>query len=355
MRKMSCFSESKQFRDLNEKCGNHPEFLRVFLKNKESLESKIRQLRFCQLLCDLIRANPTHGNFDELVVQYKNERSMVKKIAMRFGSERQVQYSNRLSENAKNIHATVDIVNWNHVAYHTSRGHTEEEAKQIIGELQSRNSKLGHETRRNTGYSYRHKNPICIEYWLDRSDDPIGSLEEYKRTNAMSKDNYKKRHGEVEGIIRFNEAQTKRKATRLKKYGVFGITTQSSRPGRKVCLKLYKRFRKLGFLRTEMNCQLGNLREFARTDFEFERSYFYDFCLRPLKIIVEYNGLYYHPRDPQTWRRKDLSFEDALAKDERKMSFIENLGYKTFIIWEDDDIETKLSEIIDYAKTIMAE
>lgn len=100
----------------------------------------------------------------------------------------------------------------------------------------------------------------------------------------------------------------------------------------------------------DMNCQLGDLREFARTDFEFNKSYFYDFCLKPLKIIVEYNGIYFHPRNREDWRRKDLTFDEALAKDLRKISFIEDLGYKVFVIWEDDDIEIKINEVINYAK-----
>ena len=133
--------------------------------------------------------------------------------------------------------------------------------------------------------------------------------------------------------------------------GVFGFSTQSSKGGREMCLKLYRRFRKMGFVKADMNCQLGDLREFARTDFEFNKSYFYDFCLKPLKIIVEYNGIYFHPRNREDWRRKDLTFDEALAKDLRKISFIEDLGYKVFVIWEDDDIETKINEVINYAKT----
>lgn len=46
-----------------------------------------------------------------------------------------------------------------------------------------------------------------------------------------------------------------------------------------------------------------------------------------------------------------MTFDEALAKDLRKISFIEDLGYKVFVIWEDDDIETKINEVIDYAKT----
>ena len=110
---------------------------------------------------------------------------------------------------------------------------------------------------------------------------------------------------------------------------------------------------RLGFCRDQMCAAVGNSKEFVRTDIENKKTYYYDFCLKPLKLIVEYNGIYFHPRDIDEWRRKDISFEDALHKDTQKLDFIRALGYDVIVVWEDDDVECKIKEIVDYAKAKM--
>lgn len=349
MKALACFTESKIFKDLCAKSSNPTEFTRIYLKNKDALKTKMAHRRFCELLCDIIATNK-NGDYEYLLKQYKNEKSTVKKLAIRYGQERQIEFSNRLSQNSKNIHATIDIINWNHIEYYTRDGYTEEQARQIIAERQSEYSKIGHDKKRQTEGFYRRANPMCIEYWIDKVDDPQLAHDNHVKNNCLSLENYIRKYGEEEGLSRHNAKSLKKLTTTIERHGVFGFSTQSSRGGREMCLKLYRRFRKMGFIKADMNCQLGDLREFARTDFEFNKSYFYDFCLKPLKIIVEYNGIYFHPRNREDWRRKDLTFDEALAKDLRKISFIEDLGYKVFVIWEDDDIETKINEVINYAK-----
>ena len=102
MKALACFTESKTFKDLCAKSGNPAEFTRIYLKNKGVLKTKITHRRFCELLCDIIVTNK-NDDYECLLKQYKNEKSTVKKLAIRHGQERQIEFSNRLSQNAKNI------------------------------------------------------------------------------------------------------------------------------------------------------------------------------------------------------------------------------------------------------------
>lgn len=68
--------------------------------------------------------------------------------------------------------------------------------------------------------------------------------------------------------------------------------------------------------------------------------YAYDFLLDK-KIIIEYNGRYWHcdPRfyKEDYWHSKKKQFASQIwEKDKKKRDLAENLGYKLIVLWEDD-------------------
>lgn len=74
-------------------------------------------------------------------------------------------------------------------------------------------------------------------------------------------------------------------------------------------------------------------KEFAKTDKEHNTSYFYDFTLSHKKIIIEFDGSYWHSK------------EGAKERDEQKQKFIEDLGFKVLRIDELDYYKNKDLEI----------
>lgn len=94
-------------------------------------------------------------------------------------------------------------------------------------------------------------------------------------------------------------------------------------------------------------------KEFGKNNVEDNKYYFYDFAITNLKIIIEYNGDYYHANPlkyNESFYNKHLKLnaKDIWIKDKLKNDYIINLGYNLFIIWESDNIEAKIKEIISH-------
>lgn len=68
--------------------------------------------------------------------------------------------------------------------------------------------------------------------------------------------------------------------------------------------------------------------------------YYPDFLITDRKIIIECYGDFWHG-NPKFYKEDDLLLEDLKAsdihnKDEKRLLDFQNLGYKTFVFWEDD-------------------
>ncbi len=87
--------------------------------------------------------------------------------------------------------------------------------------------------------------------------------------------------------------------------------------------------------------------EFCKWDSEYKRPYFYDFVIPDIYLCIEYNGLKFHPKegDIQWIGLYGDTYEHKIQYDKRKLEVIENCGYKTLVIWEDDDLD-KMSDYI---------
>jgi hypothetical protein len=68
--------------------------------------------------------------------------------------------------------------------------------------------------------------------------------------------------------------------------------------------------------------------------------YFYDFTIKSKKIIIEYNGVLFHPKSEKSdWVNpmyRELSSEDAYNKQKRKLQTAIDSGFSVFEIWSDD-------------------
>ena len=82
--------------------------------------------------------------------------------------------------------------------------------------------------------------------------------------------------------------------------------------------------------------------------------YKYDFTDNISKIIIEYNGDYWHPKclnDPD-WNNNRLDCNETWLYNENKKLCAEEHGYKIYYIWE-HDVNECLSECLAYCKSLL--
>jgi len=353
MKKLANYTESKPFKDLSIRSGNSVEFMKVYLVYIDTIPSTIKKLRFCQLLSDIIENNPNENDYISLIKRYKESNSTIEKVEIRHGIQLATQLSETFSNNSRvnNINRA-DSLFPSQLNFWIKRGCTEHEAKTKIMEFQSNCALKRHSKQNKT--LYRQCNPMCIEYWIKNNhDNPAAACQDYKNKNSASYKNRYDKFGQV-GIDGLKKSHLKRKNTIYTRFGGFTVSNGlNSNLGKKFNLRLYKRLRKLGFKKTDFLFASNKFNELVRTDLTTGITYFYDFCLKPLKLIIEFNGIYWHARNKEEWRRTNITYEEALLYDKNKIYFMEQLGYNIIIVWEDDDYNKKLEEIVNYVKTKM--
>lgn len=191
----------------------------------------------------------------------------------------------------------------------------------------------------------RDSNPLCIEYYIKRNyADPDAALAEYKSEKLMnSRDSYIRKYGSEHKFVR---RMKKRNETMLSRYGT--TVASSGRVSKESLLffdMLFARIAEMGVSREDV--LYGN-KEFASND--NGKNYFYDFTIRTLKYMVEYNGSFWHPNPSLAEWRGFGDRDELILKYNDKISHIESRGYTCKIVWDTDNLEDKISEIVEEVK-----
>ena len=126
-----------------------------------------------------------------------------------------------------------------------------------------------------------------------------------------------------------------------------------SKESQEVIEKLLFRLTEKGFIDCDIRYGSRN-RELFLKDLVENKCYSYDLCLNEHKVIIEYQGIAYHPKTPddKNFRLffKDMnSVESLYQKDLLKKKLAESYGYKIFYIWSDNvdaDLESCIKEIM---------
>lgn len=157
----------------------------------------------------------------------------------------------------------------------------------------------------------------------------------------------------------------------IAKYGpTWPTIIASRRPGRvsteskKFFIPTYKFCRRLGLSRSDIYWGIGGSEEWFLRAKNCSVFYLYDFTIPKLKLIVEYNGVAFHPKSPtQDWKPayKSMNTADVYENDLRKKALAESLGYKIVVVWSDSDFPSehkRLEDIIreknnDYLQRIL--
>lgn len=192
-------------------------------------------------------------------------------------------------------------------------------------------------------------NPYIEEFWLYRgyshieSEDKINEM--LKKTNC-SLESMIDRHGEEIGCKLYNETKIKRKNTLVERYGrTNGFMPRVSKKSVKFFIPIYKFIRKLGIPRDDIHWGISGSREYVLNS--NDSIHFYDFTIKSLKVIIEFNGLLFHPRgNILEWTSPLIS--DPIKKyenDQLKKQKTIDAGFNFIEIWEDDDLLIKQMEI----------
>jgi len=220
------------------------------------------------------------------------------------------------------------------------------------------------------------KDNSSLNYFLKKYDDLEKSLKEYKIKNqkkdSNSLDFFKKKYDE-NGELLYKE---KCKLSDNKSLGYFIKKENDYEKG----FKKYQETKEKLFVKI-LKASKSSLRHFKPLyDFLIENNYddvylgvennkeyfikdkkniyFYDFTLKNKKIIIEYNGSYWHPN----WEKHEINesikkFKNKIVdpikvinKDKEKINIAINNGFEVLILWEEDGFyfnEEKLKNFLN--------
>jgi len=211
--------------------------------------------------------------------------------------------------------------------------------------------------RLNTKYTLKDRltNNCCIEYWLAKTnslEEAEEKLKERQKTFSLQKciDKY----GEKTGLIKWEERQKKWLNTLNSKSTEEKLTILIKKMARpnfwsitsiaffdELIIDIQNKFN------TNYFYNYKNNEYFINTNGKF---YLYDFTIKELNIIIEYNGSHVHPNKQklttEQWKKWKNPFtkEDAelcYKKDLYKINCAKAKGFDVLVIWDTDIKQNK--------------
>jgi len=256
-------------------------------------------------------------------------------------------FAERKTRNLQNV-----LTHW------TSRGHTHEDAVQLVSDVQASRSSLSPAAQKGArGYSMR-----TPEYWIKQGyskSDAVQKVSNLQVTNGL--EFYVNRYGTDEGKVQYDKRMTKwlTSYTRameldptINERKMVGFC-KASKESLTVLMPVYEKYNDK--IRIYLGID-GNTEYFLRDDDSIR---FYDFTIPELKIIVEFNGSKFHANaellsEQQLLEWKSLfsneSADLVIAKDTVKRKIAECHGYTLLTIWDTDDVDqaiTKITNLIE--------
>ncbi len=256
------------------------------------------------------------------------------------------------------------------IEYWIERGFSKEESKIRVKEFQKENSEKFIEKLIQNPEKYLGRTQTQLQYWINKGfseEDSKIKLKERQNTNSLSF--FVKKYGEAEGIVKFNERLDKfsyssSRQFYIDKYGkekgdiIFNDIclkrtikfNRSSKEAYYFLIPIYKYIRKNGIQINDIYWGVGSSNEwFINSN---KCLFFYDFTIKSLKIIIEYHGTSFHPKEGQIeWVSiYGDDYENKIKIDKLKKELAEKNGYRYFFVYSDDDIKTKQVELIELIK-----
>lgn len=276
----------------------------------------------------------------------------------------------------------------NHIAYIKSFGVGVklDTLKAKYGEKEGEKRWFSYCEKQSTTNSYEYKNK---KYGMTKKE-----FNEYNKSRAVTLENQVKKHGLLLGTKKYNAYCKKQAYTNtveyfIERYGVEkgievyndicrrkGITLENMKRiyGDVEGLHKYTSYIEnknfscytsneenvfISKLISQLPCSEHNYTQFGKMS--NDGYYVYDFVNTEFRIAIEYNGSIWHG-NPATYNDDDqpllfvnnyMTAKELQEKDIQKQSYIVKCGVvdKCFVVWDSDNHEQKISEIIDYVRT----
>lgn len=229
--------------------------------------------------------------------------------------------------------------------YWVDKGYSELESINLVKKSQSKNGVLAHEVDRPN----KIFNSYSVEYYIERgySEEESNQLvieQKYKTGGSLKR--YIEKFGEDEGKILHKIRYNKALATKLERYGTTTVNGRTSKESLKFFIPLYKKLRKrFGLKKEDIYWGIKGSKEFV-THLN-GRNYFYDFTIKSLKVIIEYNNLFWHPREDMKFQSSYYEYDAKILYDKIKIEAMTDRGFDLFIVWNDDNFKEKSEELLN--------
>ncbi len=255
------------------------------------------------------------------------------------------------------------------IEYWTERGYGEKDSEIKVKEFQKENSEKFIKKALDNPNKYIGRTQTQLQYWINKGFSKNESIDRLKtRQDTTSLSFFVNKYGDSEGLVKFNErlsqlSYTSSRQFYMDKYGeegdkifnkiiskrIVGIN-KSSKEAYHFLIPIYKFIRSNGIDRDDIYWGVGSSKEwFIKLN---KCLFFYDFTIKPLKIIIEYHGTSFHPKENDLdWNGiYGEKYDDKIKIDRLKKEVAESKGFKYFYVYSDDDLKTKQIELIELLK-----
>lgn len=220
---------------------------------------------------------------------------------------------------------------------------------------------------------HKNRNHFCEEFYTSRGFSKEESEKLRKIASSFSLENCILKYGEIKGVKKYNDISFKStreyRINQLIKTGFciddaidiynkkyirpnnsFG---KASKESLKYFIPIYKFLRKKGYNKNDMFWGISGSKEwFIYNDKQIR---FYDFFIKPLNLIIEFNGHHVHPypklsiQEQNNWKHayNKKSFEEIKKEDDFKEKLAIDNNYVIIYLWSNITYEENLNYALE--------
>lgn len=188
-------------------------------------------------------------------------------------------------------------------------------------------------------------------YWIKKGFNEYQASDIIAKKFICSLDTLIAKYGETEGFERWKAKTEKWKKTMdsksdSEKIRILEAKTRFSKRYSKNSVKFFNDLISsvlIKYPEFKEKCYFGESEYFIKYD---KGIYFYDFCILSLNLIIEFNGIRFHPKPNLTEEEKlkwicpisKRNYLQVKTRDEKKEILAKKMGFHFYIIWEDEDL-----------------
>lgn len=233
------------------------------------------------------------------------------------------------------------------VQFYLEKGWTEEEALAEIKRTQTQRA------LKSAAKMTDDRLPTQLNYWIKQgySEEEAKKLQSERQT-TFTLEKCIKKYGEAEGTKRFEDRQ-RRWYEKISKTMELNGTCNNTVS--KESLKLFEPI--YNEMKSKYTCYIG-IQNSGTSEYKIfvnGAMYLFDFAIKELKLIFEYNGEAFHPNptwDKERWNNWRQAFSGKTADEYhtyymQKIKAAEDCGFKVIQLWSSETIENNTKIIKD--------